>query len=79
MASGKPILAMLNGAGSKVVTEANCGIVADAGDYIQLAKNVLKSYNLSNEKLKDYGSNASKYYIKNYSKEKIINNFIELV
>jgi glycosyltransferase involved in cell wall biosynthesis len=79
MASSKPILAMLNGAGSKVILEANCGIVANAGDYKKLAKNVLKSYTLSNEKLKNYGSNAFKFYIKNYSKEKIINNFIELV
>ncbi|MBT7817126.1 MAG: glycosyltransferase WbuB, partial [Polaribacter sp.] len=53
MASGKPILAMLNGAGSKVILEANCGIVANAGDYKKLAKNVLKSNTLSNEKLKN--------------------------
>tara|TARA_B110000211_G_scaffold94353_1_gene110043 strand:- start:317 stop:556 length:240 start_codon:yes stop_codon:yes gene_type:complete len=79
MASSKPILAMLNGAGSKVVLDANCGLVANAGDYKKLAKNVLESYALSNETLEGLGSNAFNFYLKNYSKEKLINNFIKVV
>ena len=79
MASSKPILAMLNGAGSKVVLEANCGLVANAGDYKKLAKNVLESYALSNETLESLGSNAFNFYLKNYSKEKLINNFIKVI
>ena len=79
MASSKPILAMLNGAGSKIVLEANCGLVANAGDYKKLAKNVLESYALSNETLESLGSNAFNFYLKNYSKEKLINNFIKVI
>ena len=79
MASSKPILAMLNGAGSKVVLEANCGLVANAGDYKKLAKNVLESYALSNETIEGLGSNAFNFYLKNYSKEKLINNFIKVI
>jgi len=79
LASRKPILAMLNGAGSKVVLEANCGLVANAGDYKKLAENVFESYTLSNEILEGLGSNAFNFYLKNYSKEKIINNFIKLI
>lgn len=79
LASSKPILTMLNGAGSKVVLEANCGLVANAGDYMKLAENVLESYTLSNETLQVLGSNGFNFYLKNYSKDKIINNFIETI
>ena len=77
MASSKPILTMLNGAGSDVVFEANCGFTANAGDYKELSRNVLKSFALSTEVFDELGSNAFSYYKENYSKEKIIDNFIK--
>ncbi len=78
MASSKPILTMLNGAGSEVVFEANCGFIANAGDYKGLSRNVIKSFALSTEMLDELGSNAFSYYKESYSKEKIINNFIKI-
>jgi glycosyltransferase involved in cell wall biosynthesis len=78
MASSKPILTMLNGAGSKVVLDANCGFTANAGDYKELSENVIKSFALSTEALGKLGSNAFSSYKENYSKEKIINNFIKI-
>lgn len=78
MASSKPILTMLNGAGSDVVFEANCGFIANAGDYKELSRNVIKSFTLSSEMFDELGSNAFSYYKENYSKKKIINKFIEI-
>jgi len=77
MASSKPVLTMLNGAGSEVVLEADCGITASAGDYNKLAENVIKSSNISARDLEEKGDNAFKYYQKNFSKKKIIDNFIQ--
>lgn len=41
LAAGKPILAMLDGEGARVVREAEAGLVASAGDSAALAANVL--------------------------------------
>ena len=79
MASSKPILTLLDGAGSKVVSEANCGFTAKAGDYKKLSENVIKSFALSTEMLDELGSNAFSYYKKNYAKKKIIDNFIKKI
>jgi glycosyltransferase involved in cell wall biosynthesis len=79
MASSKPILTLLDGAGSKVVSEANCGFTAKAGDYKELSENVIKSFALSTEMLDELGSNAFSYYKKNYAKKKIIDNFIKKI
>jgi tetratricopeptide (TPR) repeat protein len=46
MATGKPILTMLNGEGSKVVEEAGCGLTAASEDYKTLAENVKKMYEM---------------------------------
>ena len=77
MASSKPVLTMLNGAGSEVVLEADCGFIASAGDYNKLAENAIKSSDISAKSLEGKGDNAFKYYQKNFSKKKIIDNFIQ--
>jgi glycosyltransferase involved in cell wall biosynthesis len=77
MASNKPILTMLNGAGSNIVNEAKCGFVANAGDYQTLAKNVVKSSKLIYEEIQVLGDNSFKYYQTNFSKSKIIDSFIQ--
>ena len=77
MASSKPILAMMNGAGSNAVLDANCGFVANAGDYKKLCSNILKSFRLPSKNLKELGLNAYKFYSTNYSKDKIVNNFVD--
>lgn len=72
MAFGKPILTMLNGIGSQIVKDADCGYSANAGDFKILAKNVEKASSLTKKELKIFGDNAKRYYNSNFSKEKII-------
>lgn len=72
MASGKPILTMLNGAGNSVVEEAKCGLTANSEDYQKLSENVKKMYAMSKEELAEMGKNAKDYYDKYFEKEMVI-------
>ena len=77
MASRKPILTMLNGAGSDIVNEAKCGFVANAGDFVKLAENVIKIEKYTKDQISELGANSLKYYQKNFSKKNIIDSFIQ--
>lgn len=68
MASGKPILTMLNGAGSDVVDEAQCGLTAKSGDYKALAANVKKLYGMNKAEIREMGERAKSYYLKYFEK-----------
>ena len=72
MASGKPILTMINGAGNDVVEDAKCGLTANAKDYEVLAANVKKMYGMSKEELEEMGKAAKAYYDKNFAKDMVI-------
>jgi len=72
MASGKPILTMLNGVGNDVVEDAKCGLIAKAEDYKTLAANVIKMYNMPKEELKKMGQAARAYYDINFEREMVI-------
>lgn len=78
MAFGKPILAMINGIGEKVIQESGCGYVASAGDYIQLAQNAHNAYKESKDSLYEKGKNGKIYYNNNFEKEKILDNLIDI-
>jgi glycosyltransferase involved in cell wall biosynthesis len=77
MASSKPILTMLNGEANNLVTQANCGFIAESGDYLQLSENIKKCANLLPKELEEIGENGLRYYQDNFSKKIIIDNFIK--
>lgn len=79
MVSGKPILTMLNGAGSDVVIEAQCGLTAKSEDYEALAANVKKMYGMSKEEIRQMGENAKAYYMKYFEKEMVIDRVNEIL
>lgn len=79
MASGKPILTMLNGAGNEVIEEAKCGLTANAEDYQKLAENVKKMYAMSKADLSEMGKNAKAYYDRYFEKEMVINRVNEIL
>ena len=69
MASGKPIVTMIDGIGNEIVKDANCGITANAGDYRKLAENIKLMYLKTRENLKMMGDNAAAYYKSHFDKE----------
>jgi len=72
MTAGKPILTMLSGEGARVIEEACCGLVADAGDYEQLIDNIVKMIGLSCENLKVLANNAKTYSHNEFDRDKLI-------
>ena len=61
MAFGKPILTMIDGIGNEVVEEAECGLVANAGDYEKLAKNAMLMSSFTESKLMELGEKSKGY------------------
>ena len=72
MASGKPIIACLNGEGGEVVKQAACGWSVKAGDAEGLAKLVSELYGMDKSILAEKGANGRKYYNEYFEKEKCL-------
>lgn len=79
MAFGKPIIGMLNGVGSDIISKSNCGYVGMAGDHIMLANNVIKAYNQEPVVLLNMGMKGKKYYDSNFSKTIVIDRLMGIL
>ena len=78
MASGKPIIASVDGEGQEIIKEAKCGFVSNAEDYNALAENIKAFSLLSKEEIKILGENSYNYCKKNFSKDSFIENLERL-
>ncbi len=78
MAWGKPVLTMLDGECSRIVKEANAGLVANSGDSEQLARNILEMYRMSETERTETGNNALKYYKENFDRNILFDQLEEL-
>ena len=76
MASGKPIVSMLNGEGNRIVEDAKCGLTAQSGDYKTLAENVKKLYKANKEDLSQMGQYGLNYYLSHFDKKMVVDNII---
>ncbi len=79
MASGKPIVTMLDGEGSRVVEEARCGLTAKSGDYRTLSSNVKKLFEMTQAERNEMGNRARSYYDKVFAKDIVINKVNEFL
>ena len=68
MACSKPILAMINGEGGRVVLEANAGLVCQAESPVELSANILRMKSMKAEELLEMGLNARRYYNENFER-----------
>ncbi len=72
LAAGKPILTMLSGEGSRIVEEARCGYVAESGDYVSFADNIMKMSILNDFELSALGRNSKDYYDSKFDRNKLL-------
>ena len=79
LAAGVPILAMINGEAAEIIKSAKAGKVCNAGDYKELAKNILILSKQNKLKLNNYGSNGKLYSKRMFNKEKSINKLNKLL
>ncbi|MBQ3176006.1 MAG: glycosyltransferase family 4 protein [Bacteroidales bacterium] len=69
MSAGKPILAMINGEGGNIISDAQCGFSVPAGDSSCLAETIIRMSTMDKEDLKQMGSNAGLYLKREFSFE----------
>ncbi len=79
MSSGTPIVGMLNGGGNELIKEVDCGRSCNAGDYKNLAKNILDIYNMPKEEQNRLGKNAADYCQTYFNPTKCLNNLSTLL
>lgn len=77
LASGRPVLAMLDGEGARVVEEAQAGFVCAAGDAQGLAANVLKLAALSREARDRLGASGKAYARQHFDRERLLDQLQE--
>ena len=79
MASGKPIVAVLNGEGAEVIKDADCGWSLPAGDAEGFAKLAIELSQKDKAELEAKGANAAKYYNEHFVKEKCLKKLDDLM
>ena len=77
LASGKPILTMMNGEGSNVVSQAQAGLISESGDFEKLSENILMLYSSRQEVRSEMGRHGCDYAKTFFNKDKLINELCE--
>jgi colanic acid biosynthesis glycosyl transferase WcaI len=71
LAAGKPILAMLDGEGARIVSEAGAGYACTAGDSEALAEAVVRMAELTPAERAAMGARARDYFLDNFSRKRV--------
>lgn len=69
LASGRPVLAMLDGEGARIVQEGNAGLACSAGDAEGLARNVLALASMRPDQREQMGENGRRYCAAHFDRE----------
>lgn len=72
MASGKPIIGAISGAGMETISDAKCGLTSEAEDFEGLYSNVINLYNMTKEERDNLGNNGKNYFRQNFEREMLL-------
>jgi len=78
MASGRPIIAALDGEGAEIIERAGCGFVAGSGNAEKMAECILRVQALSPRAREAMGEDGLRYYTENFLKKKVIQQFLSM-
>ena len=73
LAAGRPILACLNGEGSRLVQEAQAGLSVPAQDAKALAAAVLQLYRMKPDERAHFGANGRRYFNTHFDHDRLVN------
>ncbi len=79
LASGIPILGMIDGEGALVIKESNAGYVCKAGDYKGLAKLIIKMSKLNKHNKLLLGNNGIRYCEEKFNKNALIDQLQSII
>ncbi len=77
LAVGRPVIASLNGEGSRIINEAKAGLSVPAEDAKSLAKAILTMYRMTDEERSQLGKNGRNYFKKNFDEDALIDELIK--
>jgi glycosyltransferase involved in cell wall biosynthesis len=72
LATGIPIVGMLNGEGARVISESGAGLVCPAGDAYELARNVLSLADMSLETRREIGLRGKAAYMREFERRALM-------
>ena len=78
LASGKPIMASLNGIGAQIVKESKSGYASNAEDPLSLSNSIIDFSKLNFNQRKGLGKNAMDYYKKEFERSRLLNRLINI-
>ncbi len=78
LASGKPILGMIDGEASRVIEAAGAGLACSSSDRAGFSKIVSQMAQMTSSQRQAMGASGKRYYEENFSKEKLFSNLISL-
>ena len=79
MSASKPILAMMNGEGPRIVAEAECGRSVPAADAEALAKTLREMSKMNKTELAEMGLRGKAYQQAHFDLDKSINHLLEIL
>jgi len=74
LAAGRPILAMLDGEGGKIIKDSGAGMACPSGDFVALAESALKLSKISLEERRSMGEKAIAIGLAEFDRDKLIGN-----
>lgn len=74
LAAGKPLLAMLDGEGRRIIEEAGAGFVAPSGDGRALANQVRRLMALTAEQREEMGQRGAAYGAREFNRSRLLQN-----
>ncbi|MFN3320614.1 MAG: glycosyltransferase family 4 protein [Allorhizobium sp.] len=72
LATGIPIVGMLNGEGARVISESGGGLVGPAGDADELARNVLRLSDMNLDTRKEIGRRGKAAYMREFDRQALM-------
>ena len=79
MASGKPVLAMIDGDARQLIEDSGCGLACNAGDAEAFALSVMKMKEMPEDELRAYGLRGRSYFDTHFRKDGCIDNLCSLL
>ena len=79
MACSKPIIASLDGEGSRVISDSNCGFASPSEDHISMSESIIKLMKLSKKEREIMGNNGRIYFEKEFEREKQLDKLISIL
>jgi glycosyltransferase involved in cell wall biosynthesis len=79
LVAGKPVLAMINGEGARVINESGSGISCPAGDSQALANSVLKLFSISAKEREEMGRKGLEYSNREFNRRFLIDKLVVML